>query len=114
MNPSNIEVIEKNIKEAKEIVAKGAALERLYSNKDFKTVISKGYLEQEAIRLVHAKANPGMQTGSLQLDILKQIDAIGALTAYFRGVEHQAFLAAKAIEDDEATREELLQEGNDE
>ena len=108
---NEVEVIEKNIKEAQEIVDKGDALERLYANKDFRAVILKGYMEQEAVRLVHAKANPGLQNADMQASIVKQIDAIGSLSTFLRTVVHQAEQARKAIEADEATREELLMEG---
>ena len=103
--------IESNIKESKKLVELGAALERLRNNPDFKEVIIQGYFEQEAIRLVHLKADKNMQTPERQASIVAQMDAIGALSEYFAVVSHRAMLASKAIESDEQTRDELLAEG---
>lgn len=105
-----IKEIELNIKQAQKIVEQGNALERLRSNSDFKKIISEGYFEQEAIRLVHLKADQNMQSESHQKSIIAQMDAIGALNQYFQTVFHRASLAGKAIEADEQTREELLAE----
>ena len=108
---SAIQEIELNIREAKKLVEAGAALERLRNNTDFKKVVMEGYFEQEAIRLVHLKADKNMQTPESQASIVAQIDAIGALHEYFRVVMFRASMAEKAIEADEQTRDELLAEG---
>jgi hypothetical protein len=106
-----LQEIDINIKQAQKIVEQGNALERLRNNVDFKRVISEGYFEQEAVRLVHLKSDPNMQSDERQKSILAQMDAIGSLNQYFQTVFHRASLASKAIEADEQTREELLEEG---
>jgi len=111
MSQSQIEEIELNIEQAKSFVEQGRALERLYGNPDFRKIIGEGFLEKEAVRLVHLKSDPSMQSEEMQREIVKQIDSIGCLTHYFRMVAHQKMLAEKAIEEDERTREELLEEG---
>jgi hypothetical protein len=105
-----IQRIEANIKEARKIVDLGDSLERLRSNRDFKKVIMEGYFEQEAIRLVHLKADPSMQSADMQKSIVSQMDAIGALHQYFTTVFHKASIARKAIDADEETRDEILAE----
>lgn len=110
MSSNSIEALEKNIEQAKQIAALGDSLERLRNNKDFKAIISKGYLQDEAVRLVHLKADPGMQDAFSQASIVKGIDAIGALSAYFRVIERNASTALKAIEADRETIAELHQE----
>ena len=109
-NVQAIKEIDLNIKQAQNFVDLGKSLERLRSNRDFKAVILDGYLEKEAIRLVHLKSDPNMQTSERQESIVKQIDAIGALNQYFTTVLQQANLASRAIAADEETREELLAE----
>lgn len=109
-NAQAIKDIEMNIQQAKELVELGNAMERLRSNRDFRLVLSKGYFEQESIRLVHLKADPNMQSESSQLSIVKQMDAIGALNQYFQMVFHRAAMAEKAIESDEETCSELAAE----
>jgi hypothetical protein len=106
-----IQSLDNNIKEAKKIMDLGDALERLQANKDFRAVIKAGYFEQEAIRLVHLKGAPHMQTVEYQLSIVKQMDAIASLNQYFQTVFHAAGMADKAITSDEEAREELLAEG---
>lgn len=110
MSRTNVEEIELNIKQAQEFVDFGVSLERLSSNRDFKKVIKEGYFKDEAIRLVHLKADPSMQTPERQAAVVKSIDAIGALSEYFRTMEYRATQAAKAIEYDLETRNELLGE----
>lgn len=111
MSQDTVQQIEQNIREAKEILGIHAALVRLESNKDFRKVIKEGYLEREAIRLVHLKADPAYQTPERQAAILGDITAIGGLLQYFRTVAHNAAQAVKAIEADEAELEEILREG---
>jgi len=110
MSNATIQAIEENIKQARKIVEVGEALERLKNNRDFKRVVIEGYFEQEAIRLVHLKTDPSVQTPDLQKSILAQIDAIGAVSQYFSTVLHKASIASKAISSDEEARDEILAE----
>jgi len=112
MSNSNIvRELEDNISKAKEMVDMGKTLERLSNNKDFKDIISKGYFEKEAIRLVHLKADPNMQTPERQANVIQQIDAIGALSSYLNMVFFNADRAAQTIDADQLTISELLEGG---
>ncbi len=102
--------IEKNIREARKAVEFGNALERLKANKDFKKVFTEGYFEQEAVRLVHLKADPAMQSVDSQKSIVSQMDAIGAVRQYLDTGLRIAALAARQISADEETLEEILAE----
>ena len=110
MTRDTVRKIEENIQRAKQIVELDKALDRLESNKDFKTVVIDGYIHAEAVRLVHLKSDPNMQTPERQASIMTSIDAIGGLLQYFRTISHNAAIAVKAIEADEAERDELLAE----
>jgi len=105
-----IEAIELNIQQAKAMVNRGKALQRLSADRDFKEVIIDGYLNQEAVRLVHARSNPALQDEASIKSLNQSMDGIAALLQYFRTLEHSAMLAEKAIEADEEERSELLQE----
>lgn len=105
-----VQKIEENILKSKKFVELDKALERLEYNKDFQMVITEGYLQHEAVRLVHLKADPAMQTTERQASVINQIDAIGGLLQYFRTVSHNANVAMKTIESDEAAVAELLEE----
>lgn len=93
------QAIEDDIRNAKAIVEMDAALQRLKANRDFQTIINKGYFEQEAIRLVHLKSNPSMQTPDAQKAILLQIDSIGSLSSYFQVINSKANMAVRTIDD---------------
>ena len=110
MSIAQIHAIEENIKEAKKIAALGDTLERLRNNKDFREIIMDGYFKEEAIRLVHLKSDPSMQSAESQKSILAQMDAIGSLDQYFRTVYHNASQAHKAID----AGHEMLDELNEE
>jgi hypothetical protein len=110
MQQDQIQVIDANIKKAKKLTDFAGALERLQMNKDFKTVIQGGYFQDEAVRLVHLKADQNFQSADAQRSIVQQMDAIGALHQFFQTVFHKSNMAQKSIEADEATREEILAE----
>lgn len=110
MSKDTVQEIEANIKQAREIVELGRALERLGENRDFQRVIARGYLHDEAVRLVHLKADPSMQRPDSQASVVRDIDSIGALSAYFRLVKHNATQAEKAIEANEAELEDIASE----
>lgn len=111
MRANELEQIESSIKHAKRTVDLGSALERLFDNRDFKQVITEGYFNQEAVRLVHLKSDPNMQSPDTQKAIISQMDSIGYLNQYFSTVLALASMASKSIDADEQTREDLLAEG---
>lgn len=111
MSNDTVQLIEENIREAKEIVELGKALERLEGNRDFRKVVKEGYLEKEAIRLVHLRSDPAFQTPEKQAAVLRAIDGIGELLTFFQSLRHSAAVASKAILADEAERDEILAEG---
>ena len=113
MSNELVEEIELNIKDAKEYVALGHALDQLEKNKYFKTLIVEGYFKGEAIRLVDAKASPAMQKPEYQEAIIKSIDAIGGLSQYFGKVSHQAEMAKTAIDEGEEALFEMANEGDE-
>lgn len=107
---TQLQEIEANIARNKEIVAKGAALERLKGNADFKTVVITGFLKDNAVRLVHLKGDPNMQQPEKQAAIQAEIDAIGHFASYLNSVGRFAAMAASSLAEDEATREEIAAE----
>ena len=111
MSLETIQEIESSIKEAKIMVEKGRALERLLVNQDFKKLITVGYLETVAVQLVLLRAQADMQTDVLQRDINKKMDSIGSLNEYFKEIRHQSLLAATSIINNEETRDEIIAEG---
>lgn len=107
---TEIERLEHSTQKAKEHLDLGNALERLLNNRDFKAVIQHGYFEQEAIRLVHLKADPAMDRPDKQACILRDIDAIGTLAGYLNEIKRRADLAKREIEDNDLMLDELRNE----
>lgn len=87
-------------------------LTKLINSKEFDEVITKGYFEQEAIRLVLSKGDPSMQTPELQKAIIEAIDGIGRLRQYFTTIMHTGAMAQKAKAETEAVRDDLLNEAS--
>jgi hypothetical protein len=110
MSTQAIQQIEHNIKQAKQALAFNSALDRLFANRDFKQVILDGYFREEAIRLVHLKADPNFQTAERQSEIMVSLDAIGNLSRFFVTTRQLATQAGNSITADEAMLEELLAE----
>jgi len=107
---NQIKVIEESIRSARKLIELADALERLKSNKDFKTIVMEGYFEKEAVRLVQAKSNPALQSAEMQKSIITQIDSIGNLNLFFSTIVQQASMARKSIDHDEAALEEIAAE----
>lgn len=104
----SIKELEANIRQAKDAIELGNALERLFSNRDFKKIILNGYFEKEAVRLVRMKAAFDQQSEVAQQSCVKQIDAIGSMAEYLDGITTRAALARKEIDADEQTRDEII------
>jgi hypothetical protein len=111
MSSEIIKQLEQNIENGKKLIELNNALQRLAENRDFKKVILENYFKDEAVRLVHLKGSPAMQAEAHQKSIVGSMDAISALFQYFTTIEQQAHLAKRSIEEDEATRDEILEEG---
>jgi len=73
-------------------------------------LVLKGYLEDEAIRLVHMKAEPAASTPEFQQEIINAIDSIGILRGYFRQIGHTANMAEVALKDAEEEHQLALEE----
>lgn len=110
MSEAQIKEIEINIEQAKEFIDDAKALDRLYANADFKKIVLEGYLEKEAIRLVHLKGSPATATPDKQADIVKEIDGVGTFLGYLRTVIQKGDWAQGAIEADLEAIDEIRAE----
>jgi hypothetical protein len=92
---NDVHVIEQSIEAARADIERNDAVNRLYENPDFKSVILEGYFKEEAARIVF-------------LNILEA--GVGALQQYFRLIEQKADMAERGLGEMEETRTEILQE----
>lgn len=110
MTQSYIDQLDAAIEINKQARDVGKAIERLYANADFKRVILEGYLEQEAIRLVHLRADVNAQKPEVQAAILREIDGIAYLDSFLRTSMTLARRADDEITSNEEARAEALAE----
>jgi hypothetical protein len=108
---SQIEEVEVGIVQARAMVTKAEALAALFKNKDFRDVITEGYLKEEAVRLVLLKADPAVLDAEAQASINDGIIAIGHFNQYLKTVRAIGSMAAKSLSEYEDLRAELLVEG---
>ncbi len=111
MSQSDIHEVEVTIEDARKVVKRGEALERLMRNKDFKEIVLDHYFRDEAVRLVHLKSDPNMQEDRMQEAVDTQIRAVGSLRFFFDRLQAEAEQMAYAIEENQNTLEELREEG---
>lgn len=111
MNVENqMKQIDISITVAREAIAKRDQLNRLLNNKDFQDIIEQGYFKDQASEYVLLKADPSMQESDKQRSLDNGIIGVGELRQFFISILQQGNMSEKAIEDDMATRDELLEE----
>ena len=111
MNTSEqIQEVEITLAEATKLSDKADALERMIHTKDFQLVVDTGYFHDEAVRLVHLKADENMQSAENQAYIDNCMLAIGTLKEHFNKVRLIGNTAKKSIRDNNETLDELREE----
>lgn len=86
--------------EARKKIELAESLQRLYANRDFKSVFLDNYLKDEIVRLVLLRTEVGMDTeqGS---NLLREIDSIGLFKNYLDRIHLQGELASKEFKEAE-------------
>lgn len=107
---NDLQAVEVSIEDAKEKIRKRDALKKLIDLPQFKEIVDEGYFKEEAVRLVHLKADYNMQDPQQQEFVIKAIDAIGVFRGYLSRIFQQGNSAENALKEYEATREEMLAE----
>ena len=107
---AQLQTVNVSIDEARKSVDKRDALARLVKNRDFKTIISTGFFEKEAIRTVALKSHPAFQGDQEQLDLDRIMFAIGSLQQYLLTIRAQGDQMERGIAEMEQTRDELMVE----
>lgn len=107
---NDIEVIEISAAEAKAKVDRHAKLEKLFSNREFKSLIVEGYLKDEIVRLGLISANPNMND-ALRENTAEKIRAISHFDQFLRQIVTEGLLAQQELGDFEAELEELRANG---
>ena len=80
-------------------ISKRDKLQQLQANPLFKEVMLEGYMEQNAIRLVHLVGASQMQKEDQQISLNEQIKSIGLLGEWFRAIFAMGDQAEKQLND---------------
>lgn len=107
---SNVEIaaIERDVANYKADIKLLEALERLEKNRDFITIIGKGYLEKEALRLISFRTDPSSQSDISQRNVMRDIDGIASFSDYLRHIRKDGDIAKASLERSEQTVEAML------
>lgn len=106
---NELEQVEIQIETAKKIISTRDDYVKLSKNRLFKNIIEKGYFQEEAARLVMAKANMGLNDHQ-QARIDNMISGVGSLANYFEMIMRRGNEMEQALSEHEQTREEILAE----
>lgn len=108
---NELEILEREIESNKEEIDRDETLARLWKNKDFQKIIVEGYLTEHVLDLVKQRATPVILSSP---DLLKIQDAtiagVGFLHQYLNKVEQNGQRAKFQLEQNNATKAEILQE----
>ena len=97
-----IEELNQRRNELNKFKAKAEALNRLQNNADFKLVITDGYMEDEAIRLVHllgdTRFNSDGKKAEHREDFQERMIGIARLSEYFRSIYQLNYQAQRELD----------------
>lgn len=112
MSDQTIETIEVTMDYAKSKLELSRKLDTLINNKEFEEIITKGYFENEAIRIAQLTGEPSMQTPENEKDLMSRMKAIGYLRQYFLFIRREGEMAKRAIEDCQREMDYINEEAN--
>jgi len=110
MSNQQVEQLEVEIDQARSIIALSDDIEKLHNNKQFKNVILDQYFREEAIRLVSLKGDRAFQTPDLQASVLRQMDGISGLNAFFHRIVMAANQARESLAEMQEAQSAALNE----
>ena len=110
-----VEELNQRREELKKFKTKAEALERLQNNADFKLVVTEGYMEDEAIRLVHllgdARFNSDDKKNVYREDFNERMVGIARLSEYFRSTFLMGNQAQRELDDLNQAESEYYNKG---
>lgn len=110
MNSDAAETISLTMEDAKQKVELARKLDTLIANKEFDEIFTKGYLENEAVRIAGISCEPSMLTKENQEDLMGRMKAIGYFRQYVIFIRRQGDMAKRAIADCEAELDHMRSE----
>lgn len=111
MSQEQIHEVELSIEAAKKMVRFGQQIERMTNNRDFKAVVLDGYFKDEAQRLAHLYSDPDAPE-EVREKAASAMMGMGAFRSWLNYRNQMAANAARAIEEDQETLDELRAEAD--
>lgn len=111
MSENVVREIELSMEDIKAKIAKGALLERLCENEDFKAYILDDFMGKNRLQdLLTKTVSPSFQNATSKLYVDSQLTAVGALRMFMLYTEQEAAQAKQALLTAEEERERALEE----
>lgn len=105
--------MEITLSQADEIIECSDALQRLYSNPDFKKVFLDRLLTKEPVRLTYLLAEPNMRREEQRAGVIKDLEVIAGLQSFMRELPLIADMARRAKQDHLEAELEIEAEGGE-
>jgi hypothetical protein len=96
---SQVERLELSLDHAKELVAKRDQALKLTSNREYKKLVTEGYLKDEAVRLVGLSADPSVAQHDAEIQLA--IKAISLFRQYMQNIIRMGDVAEASIQSHE-------------
>jgi len=109
---SDIQDLEKYIEEQQKLAHFGDAIDRLSANEDFRTVVTNGFLRDEAARFAALSDHPGLDDAG-RADSLRMAQAAGHFKRWLVMQENIVNTARHNIAEATSQIEELRAEGSE-
>lgn len=108
---TQVQALERQLNDAKQLVARRQMALRLYDNRDFRKLVMEGFCRDEAARYVQASGDPAL-SGEQRMDALNMAQASGHLLRFMSICVQMAAVAERDLPEIEgALAEARAEEG---
>jgi hypothetical protein len=103
--------IDIEIEQAKKSIALRDALVRLEKNRDFRKVVTEGFLKEFALNTIAVRGRPEFRNSEALMESnTRKLDAMGELHEYFRNVKSNGLMMESALSEAQELRDEVAME----
>lgn len=111
MQQQEVRNIDIEIEQAKKCISLRDALVRLEKNRDFKKVVSEGFLKDFALNTIAVRGRPEFRNSEVLMESnTRKLDAMGELHEYFRNVMSNGAMMESTLAEAQDLRNEVAME----
>lgn len=111
MENQEVRNIDIEIEQAEKMVAVRDALVRLEKNRDFRKVVSEGFLKDFALNTIAVRGRPEFRNNPMLIESnTRKLDAMGELQEYFRNVHANGKMMEGSLVEARELRNEVMGE----